>query len=63
MKQLVRPLKNRMIGGVCAGIAQYFNLDPTLVRLIWVLLTLLSFGFGGVVAYIIAWIIMPDETS
>ncbi|PLV59881.1 PspC domain-containing protein [Thermotoga sp. KOL6] len=61
MKQLKRSKKNRIIAGVCGGIAEYFDVDPTLVRLIWVLLTL-AWG-AGILLYIIAWIIMPEEES
>jgi phage shock protein C len=60
-KRLTRDIKNKMIAGVCSGIANYFNIDPTLVRLLWVVLTLISFGLGGIVAYIIAWIIIPER--
>ncbi len=49
-------------GGVCGGIAEYFNVDSTLIRLIWVLLTIFSAGFGGLIAYLIAWAIMPQRT-
>jgi phage shock protein C len=50
----------KMICGVCAGIAEYFNIDPTIVRLISVVLSLGSIGLG-IVIYIIAAVIMPDE--
>ena len=50
---------NKMIDGVCAGFAEYFEFDPTLVRLAWVLFTLL--GGAGILAYIIAMIIMPRK--
>ena len=49
---------DRMLCGVCSGIAEYFNLDPTLVRLGWVLFSLA--GGSGVLAYIVAAIIIPD---
>ena len=49
--------KDSMIAGVCAGIADYFNIDPTLVRLAWFLLVFWM-GFG-VFAYLVAWIIIP----
>jgi len=52
--------KDSMLGGVCAGIAEYFVLDPTLIRLGWVLLTVLSVGVG-ILGYIIAWVIMPRK--
>ncbi len=56
-KQLHLSNRNRKIAGVCAGIAEYFDLDPTLVRIIWVIVTLM--GGAGVLLYIIAWIVMP----
>ena len=48
-----------MICGVCGGVAEYFNIDPTLVRLGWVLVAACSFG-TGIIAYFVAAIIMPD---
>ena len=59
MKKLFRSRENRMICGVCGGVAEYFNIDPTLVRLGWVHVAACSFG-TGIVAYFIAAIIMPD---
>ncbi|MGE5544104.1 MAG: PspC domain-containing protein [Bacillota bacterium] len=58
MNHLYRSRKNRMIGGVAGGIAEYFDVDVAVVRLLWVLSTL--FAGGGVLAYIIAWIIIPE---
>ena len=60
IKRLYRSKSDKVLGGVCAGIANYFEVDPVLVRLIWVILTLASMGLG-VIAYIIAWIIVPEE--
>lgn len=57
-RKLHRSANNRMLGGVCGGIAETYNLDPTLVRLIFVALTLL--GFSGILLYIICWIVIPD---
>ena len=58
-KRLYRDPSNQMLAGVCSGIANYFNLDPTLIRLGWVLF---SFAFGsGILAYIICAIIIPKE--
>lgn len=48
-----------MIGGVCAGLGRYFGLDPTLIRIGWVILVLV--GGSGVLAYLLAWLIIPDE--
>lgn len=56
-KKLYRSQKNRMLAGVCGGIAEYFNLDPTIIRLAWIILGLV-YGFG-VLGYIIAWLIIP----
>jgi phage shock protein C len=58
-KKLYRSKKDKMIAGVCGGIAEYFDVDPTLIRLLTVLFVLL--GGAGVVAYIIAWIIIPKN--
>lgn len=49
---------NRMIAGVCSGIAEYFGWDPTLVRIFYVLLTVFT-AFSGTFIYLILWIIMP----
>ena len=57
-KKLFKSSVYRMLCGVCGGIAEYFNIDPTLVRLVWVIITLM--GGAGILAYIIAAIIIPD---
>jgi phage shock protein C len=57
IKRLYRSAKDKILGGVCGGIAEYYNIDPTLVRLLWVIFSLL-YGVG-ILAYIIAWIIVP----
>lgn len=57
-KKLYKSSVNRRLCGVCGGIAEYFNIDPTLVRLVWVIITLM--GGAGILAYIIAAIIIPD---
>ena len=59
MKKLYKSNSQKMIAGVCGGIAEYLNLDPTLVRLIFVAISLL--GGSGLLAYILAAIIMPEE--
>ena len=59
-KKLLRSTKNKMVAGVCGGIGEYFNVDPTVIRLLWVIFTLISMG-AGVIAYIIAWIIIPES--
>ncbi|MGH7596368.1 MAG: PspC domain-containing protein [bacterium] len=60
-KRLVRTLDERMIGGVCGGIAKYFNIDPSLVRIGFVLLTIFSGMIFGVVTYIVMMIVVPEE--
>lgn len=50
-----------MLGGVCAGIADYFGWDPTMVRLGYVVLSLLSAAFPGILVYIIMWIVVPES--
>ena len=58
MKRLMRS-NNKMICGVCAGIGEYLNLDPTVVRLLWILFSMM--GGAGLLDYIIAAIIIPEE--
>ena len=56
-KQLMRSSRDKKIAGVCAGVAYYFDIDPTIVRVIW---GVLAFCYGaGIIAYIILWIIAP----
>jgi len=60
-KRLVRPRQGRKIAGVCAGLAEYFDLDTTLVRVLWLVVTLFSALVPGLIAYCVAWIVMPEE--
>lgn len=60
-RRLIRPYANKKIAGVCAGVAEYFDLDVTLIRLMWVLVAI--FGGCGLLAYAIAWIVMPAEPA
>ena len=50
---------DKMIGGVCAGLAEYLDIDPTIVRIVWVLMVLFA-GFG-ILLYVILWLIMPKQ--
>ena len=63
--QLQRPLRRarteRMVAGVCGGIAKWLDWDPTLVRVLYVLASILSAAFPGILAYIILWILIPEE--
>ena len=58
-RRLVRSRDDRKVAGVCAGVAEYFDLDVTLVRVVWLIVAL--FGGGDFIAYLIAWIVMPNE--
>ena len=58
-KRLYKSSTDKKVCGVCGGIANYFDVDPTVIRLIWVIFTLA--GGSGLIAYIIAASIMPDE--
>ena len=58
-KRLYKSKKNKMLAGVCGGIAEYFKLDPTLIRLGWIVFSAL--GGSGILAYIIAAIVIPQN--
>jgi phage shock protein PspC (stress-responsive transcriptional regulator) len=56
-RRLMRSSRDKKLGGVCAGLADYFDLDPTIVRVVWLLAVFL--GGTGVLAYLILWIVLP----
>jgi phage shock protein C len=62
-----RPLRrsrtNRVIAGVCAGLAHHFGLDVTLVRALYVLISILSAAFPGILVYVILWLVIPEEPA
>ena len=60
MKRIERSRSERVLAGVCSGFAQYLNIDPTIVRILWIFFTL--FGGAGVLAYILAIFIIPEES-
>jgi phage shock protein C len=60
-KKLMRSRADRKIAGVCSGLAQYLDLDTSLVRILWFFITLACGLFPGLVAYVLAWIIIPEE--
>jgi len=60
-KRLMRPRANRAIAGVCAGMGPYLDIDVSLIRLIWVLVSIFSGIFPGVLVYVIAWVVIPEE--
>jgi phage shock protein C len=57
--QLVRPRKGRKVAGVCLGFSEYFDIDVTVVRLVWLITALMT--CVGFIPYIVAWIVMPEE--
>ena len=58
-RKLTRSASNRMVCGVCAGVGEYFQVDPTVIRLLWALLTFCGVG-SGILVYIIAAVIIPE---
>ena len=60
MKRLYRSNTNKVIAGVCGGIVEYFDIDPVIIRLIWILFLFIG---AGIFAYIIAWIVIPKSTK
>jgi phage shock protein C len=59
--RLRRSRSNKMIAGVIGGLAKYFGFDPTMARVLYVILSIVSVAFPGILVYIILWIIMPEE--
>lgn len=62
MKRLYRSESDKMIAGVCGGLAKYFKIDPVIVRIIFVIL-LLPGGAPGIIPYVVMWIIVPPESK
>ena len=60
MKKLYRSL-DRKLAGVCGGIAEYLGVDPTVVRIVYLVLTLFSVAFPGVLLYLILWALIPEK--
>ena len=63
MDNKLRRSKNQIVGGVCAGIANFFGWDFTLVRAIYALLTIFTAGFPGFLLYVVLWVVMPLEEN
>lgn len=61
VRRLFRSRQQRVLGGVCGGLAEYFNVDVVVIRLLWILITLI--GGAGLIAYLISWIIIPDQSG
>jgi len=62
-RRLARSARYKMIAGVCGGIAEYFDLDPTIVRIAYVLVSIVSIAFPGILAYIVLMFVMPAPDS
>jgi phage shock protein PspC (stress-responsive transcriptional regulator) len=62
MKRLYRSKKDRILGGVCVGLGEHLDVDPTVIRLIWAVVSVLSIG-TGIIIYILAWIIIPEDDT
>jgi phage shock protein PspC (stress-responsive transcriptional regulator) len=61
MEKLYRSEKNRILGGVCGGLGTYLDIDPNIIRILWILF---CFLYGtGILVYIIAWLILPNESE
>ncbi|NMB24095.1 MAG: PspC domain-containing protein [Firmicutes bacterium] len=60
LRRLTRSHSKRMLGGVCGGLAEYFGIDPTVIRLVWAILSIATV-WPGFVAYAVAWIVIPPE--
>lgn len=62
MKKLYRSTKDRKIAGVCGGLGEYFKIDPTIIRVVFIIL-LLPGGFPGLLPYLILWFVIPPQPS
>jgi phage shock protein C len=62
-RRLTRSNRNKMIAGVCGGLAEYLDMDPTLMRVLYVLVSVLSAAFPGVIAYVVLMFLMPPPET
>lgn len=62
IKHLYRSTTNCKIAGVCGGLGEYFNVDPSIMRLLYILVILFSVGFG-IIAYLVMWVVIPSEPT
>jgi phage shock protein C len=60
---LRRSRRNRMIAGVCGGLAEWLGWDPTLVRVLYVVVSILSVAFPGLIVYVVLWLVMPEAPA
>ncbi|HUI93104.1 MAG TPA: PspC domain-containing protein [Chitinivibrionales bacterium] len=61
MKRIYRDTDNKMVAGICAGIGEMINVDPTIVRLAFVFVTLVTVFFPCIIAYLVGWVIIPEK--
>jgi len=61
VKRLYRSSTHRMIAGVCGGLAEYFGIDPAIVRLGYIILSVASAAFPGILVYLVAWLVIPRD--
>jgi phage shock protein C len=61
IKRLYRSKKERMVAGICGGVAEYYGQDPTIIRLVWVLITVFTWFVPGIIAYVLAWVVVPEQ--
>lgn len=61
MKKLTRSTTDRWIAGVCGGIGDYLEIDPNVIRVIWIIFTVPTGFFPGIIIYILLWILLPEE--
>jgi phage shock protein PspC (stress-responsive transcriptional regulator) len=62
MKRLYRSTTERVLGGVCGGIGIHLDVDPIIIRIVWILLTCVSLGIG-IIAYLVCWVVIPEEPA
>ena len=62
-RRLTRSNRNKMIAGVCGGLAEYFDMDPTVMRVLYILVSILSAAFPGVIAYVLLMFLMPPPET
>ena len=62
-KKLYRSMADKKLCGVCGGLGEYFDIDPTLIRLLWVCASLFTAGFPGLLAYIVCALVMPQQNQ
>lgn len=61
MKKLYRSTTDRWIAGVCGGIGEYVGIDPNVIRVIWAIITAITGFLAGIIAYILVWVILPEQ--